>query len=155
MFKVAFRVIVGMLANMCPSDPIRASLYRFYGVNIGDDVFIGRGVMFDRVNPEQIHIGDRCTVAAHTLIMAHRDIPSPTPLKQLYPSQPMPVVIEADCVLFPGTVVAPGVRIGHHSAIASGTVIHKDVAPYSLVAGSGFRVVRQFTPEEFERAATS
>ena len=37
---------------------------------------------------------------------------------------------------------APGVRIGHHSVIATGAVVHDDVPPYSLVVGGGYRIAR-------------
>ena len=48
----------------------------------------------------------------------------------------------------PGVIITPGVRIGHHSVIATGAVVHKDVAPYSLVVGAGFRIAKQLDEGE-------
>jgi acetyltransferase-like isoleucine patch superfamily enzyme len=42
------------------------------------------------------------------------------------------------------------VTIGHHSVLATGAVIHKDVPPYSLVVGGGFRIAKALDPAELE-----
>jgi len=47
----------------------------------------------------------------------------------------------------PGVIITPGVTVGHHSVLATGAVIHKDVPPYSLVVGGGFRVAKQLDPD--------
>lgn len=51
------------------------------------------------------------------------------------------VVIEEDCWLGAGVIVIDGVRIGRGSVIAAGSVVTRDVAPYSVVAGVPGRLV--------------
>ena len=51
--------------------------------------------------------------------------------------------------IMPGVIVTPGVTIGHHSVIATGAVVHKDVPPYSLVVGGGFRIAKTLSPADF------
>jgi len=46
-----------------------------------------------------------------------------------------PVVIEDNVLIYSGAIIAPGVRIGHHAAIAAGAVVISDVAPGALVGG--------------------
>jgi acetyltransferase-like isoleucine patch superfamily enzyme len=143
------RGIIQILANICPSDSLRTSLYRLYGMKIGNDVFIGAGCMFDRLHPEFIEIGDRTAIGFRTIITAHQDIPTGTVLRRLYPEAVFPTVIENDVWIMPGVIIVPGVRVGHHSVIATGVVVHKDVRPYSVVVGPGFRIAKELSPSEF------
>ena len=134
-------------ANLCPSDSLRTSLYRRSGVTLGEDVFIGEDVLFDKLNPGLITIGDRSAIGARCIITAHQTIPTGTDLRRLYPDKAMPTVIEHDVWLMPGVIVVPGVTIGHHSVIATGAVVHKDVPPYSVVVGGGHRIVKSLEPD--------
>ena len=54
-----------------------------------------------------------------------------------------PVVIEDDIWIGANAVVLPGVTIGHHSVVAAGAVVTKDVAPHSLVAGVQAKIIKQ------------
>ena len=143
---MARRVALEKLANVCPSDSVRAELYRRFGVKVGRDVFIGEGVLFDKLYPEMIEIGDRTAIGARTIITAHQLIPTPTTLRRLYPAKQMRTVLEHDVWIMPGVIITPGVRIGHHSVIATGAVVHKSIPPFSLVVGAGCRVAKSLDP---------
>ena len=54
-----------------------------------------------------------------------------------------PIVIEDDIWIGANAVVLPGVTIGHHSVIAAGAVVTKDVPPHSLVAGVPAKIIKQ------------
>lgn len=50
------------------------------------------------------------------------------------------------------SLIMPGVTIGHGSIIAAGTVVKKDVPPYSVVAGNPGKVVKKrFNEKTIER----
>ncbi|HEU4672526.1 MAG TPA: acyltransferase [Candidatus Limnocylindrales bacterium] len=157
--RIVAIAVVFKIANLVPIDSLRASLYRLTGVDLGDDVFVGEDVLFDKLNPRGIHIGDRTAIGARTIITAHQVIPTGTDLRTLYPTKHMETVVEHDVWIMPGVIIVPGVTVGHHSVLATGAVIHKDVPPYSLVVGGGFRVAKQLDPASFEivrdRARTS
>lgn len=53
------------------------------------------------------------------------------------------VVIEDDIWIGANAVVLPGVTIGHHSVVAAGAIVTKDVPPHSLVAGVPAKVIKQ------------
>ena len=53
------------------------------------------------------------------------------------------VVIEDDIWIGANAVILPGVTIGHHSVVAAGAVVTKDVPPHSLVAGVPAKVIKQ------------
>lgn len=105
---------------------------------------------------ERVTIGENCLVAAGSIIMDCGGHPVSFPhverrIEALVDGQPnvgriAPVVIE-DCVFVgTGCIVMPGVRIGYGSVVAAGSVVTKDVAPYSVVAGNPATVVRRADP---------
>ena len=53
------------------------------------------------------------------------------------------VVIEDDIWIGANAVILPGVTIGHHTVVAAGAVVTKDVPPHSLVAGVPAKVIKQ------------
>ena len=154
MLKTLARILMQKVANFVPMDGLRTDLYRASGVRIGKGVFIGEGVLFDKIHPEYIEIGDRTAIGARTIITAHQIIPTETDLRVLYPEAYKRTVVEHDVWIMPGVIITPGVTIGHHSVLATGAVIHKDVPPYSLVVGGGFRIAKQLDPESFAIAKT-
>ena len=54
-----------------------------------------------------------------------------------------PVVIEDDIWIGANAVILPGVTIGHHTVVAAGAVVTKDVPPHSLVAGVPAKIIKQ------------
>ena len=64
--------ILERLASSVPVPSWRAKLHRMRGVNIGENVYVGYDVVFDRIHPELItvgdyaEIGDRCILSAHS-----------------------------------------------------------------------------------------
>jgi acetyltransferase-like isoleucine patch superfamily enzyme len=93
------------------------------GITIGDYVGLGPGVQI--------------------LTLSHRiDDDRATPIitrEQDY----APVVIEDNCDIGVGSIILPGVVIGTGSMIGAGSVVTRDVEPYSVVAGNPARVLRK------------
>jgi len=54
-----------------------------------------------------------------------------------------PVVVEDDCWLGINTVVMPGVTIGKGAVVGANSVVTKDVAPYTVVAGVPAREIKK------------
>lgn len=52
------------------------------------------------------------------------------------------VTIEDDCWLASNCIILAGVTVGKGSVIAAGSVVTKDVPPYSVVAGSPAVVIK-------------
>ena len=138
------------IANLVPFRRLRGSMSRATGVRLGRDVFVGEDVLFDKLNPGGITVGDHTAIGARTVITAHQVVPTQTRLSRLYPEKHIPTVIENDVWIMPGVIIVPGVTIGHHSVLATGAVIHKDVPPYSLVVGAGFRIAKTLDASAFD-----
>lgn len=55
-----------------------------------------------------------------------------------------PIVVEDNSWIGANVVVVAGVTIGKHCIVAAGSVVTKDVPPYSVVVGNPARIVKQF-----------
>lgn len=58
-----------------------------------------------------------------------------------------PIVIEDECWIGANVVVLPGVTIGKHSVIAAGSIVTKDIPPYSVAVGNPARIIKQYNLE--------
>ena len=58
-----------------------------------------------------------------------------------------PIVIEDEVWIGANVFVAAGVTIGRHSIVGGGSVVTKDVPPYSIVAGNPAKLIKQYNPE--------
>ena len=56
-----------------------------------------------------------------------------------------PVIIEDDVWIGTNAVILPGVTIGHHSVVAAGAVVTKNVPPYSVAAGIPATVIKHLS----------
>ena len=98
-----------------------------------------------------ITIGNNVHIGAHVSITAHEaehikpdDVDVWKPLDFFFD----PVVIEDHTLVCSGTVIIPGVHIGHHSMIGGGAIVINDIPPYSLAVGCPARVVRRLRDDE-------
>ncbi|MDI3327799.1 MAG: 2,3,4,5-tetrahydropyridine-2,6-dicarboxylate N-acetyltransferase [Alicyclobacillaceae bacterium] len=110
-------------------------------INIG--AVIGEGTMIDMnavVGGRGI-IGKNCHIGAGAVIAGVIEPPSAKP-----------VVIEDDVVVGANAVILEGVRVGKGSVVAAGAVVIDDVPPYTVVAGTPARVIKQI--DEKTRAKT-
>lgn len=62
--------------------------------------------------------------------------------------------IEDEAWIGANAVIVAGVTIGKHSIIAAGSIVTKDVPPYSIVAGNPAKLIKQYNPatKKWERA---
>jgi acetyltransferase-like isoleucine patch superfamily enzyme len=59
----------------------------------------------------------------------------------------MEIVVEDECWLGANVVVVPGVHIGKHSVVAAGSIVTRDVPPFSIAAGNPARLIKQYNPD--------
>jgi acetyltransferase-like isoleucine patch superfamily enzyme len=65
-------------------------------------------------------------------------------------------IVEDDVWIGHGSIILAGVRIGRGAVVAAGSVVLKDVEPYSVVAGvPAARVKERFTPDDVIRHETA
>lgn len=56
------------------------------------------------------------------------------------------ILVEDEVWIGANSVVVAGVTIGKHSVIAAGSIVTKDVPPYSVAVGNPARVIKQYNP---------
>lgn len=57
------------------------------------------------------------------------------------------ITIEDDVWIGANAVILAGVNIGQHSVIAAGSIVTRDVPPYSIVAGNPAHLIKQYNAE--------
>ena len=105
---------------------------------IGKNVYIG---FFSIINAKdcRIRIGDNCDIAPSVSINcadSHKKC-----IGLMKNIERKPIILENNVFVGTQTVIKPGAYIGHHSVVASGTVVDSvKIPPYSLVVGNPMRV---------------
>lgn len=127
MFAGIFGRLMSKLAFIAPGGgSVRPWIHRLRGVTVGKNVWISQLVYIDEIHPEGVTIGDNCTIGLRTSIITHfywgprRSKSNGT------------VTIEKNVFVGPHCVILPNVRIGEGAVIRAGTVVSRNVAPYTL-----------------------
>jgi acetyltransferase-like isoleucine patch superfamily enzyme len=108
-------------------------------LEIGDNVFINYGSSLASSN--HLKIGNDCLIGAHVMIM---DTDFHRVEDKSWDTTGVPIIIEDRVWIGNRSIVLKGVRIGHDSVVAAGSVVTHDVPPRTVVAGVPARVVRAF-----------
>ena len=124
------------LSRYTPSLPMKRWIYRrILGMKVGEHTSFALMVMVDVFFPEKIEVGENTIIGYNSTILTHEYL-----IKEYRLGQ---VRIGSNVMIGANTTVLPGVTIGDHAVIGAGSVVHKDVAPYSFVAGNPLRVIRE------------
>ncbi len=101
-------------------------------INIGS--VIGEGTMIDMnvVLGGRATVGKNCHIGAGTVLAGVIEPPSAKP-----------VVVEDDVVIGANAVVLEGVTVGKGAVVAAGAIVIDDVPPYTVVAGTPARVIKE------------
>jgi 2,3,4,5-tetrahydropyridine-2,6-dicarboxylate N-succinyltransferase len=131
--------ITGLNARIEPGAIIRE------GVLIGDQavVLMGAVVNIGAQIGERSMIDMNAVVGARVVIGKDVHIGAGAVIAGvLEPPSATPVIVEDNVLIGANAVVLEGVRIGHHSVVAAGSVVTTDVPPNSVAAGSPARIVK-------------
>lgn len=101
-------------------------------INIG--AVVGEGTMIDMnvVLGGRATVGNNCHIGAGSVLAGVIEPPSASP-----------VIVEDDVVVGANAVLLEGVRVGKGAVVAAGAVVVDDVPPYTVVAGTPARVIKQ------------
>ena len=131
--------------------------------HVGKNVNIERGAQFGW----DLSIGDNSGVGVNALLSPHVTIGNDVmmgpdcmmftsnhgmdrtdvPMWRQKSSEARPIVIGNDVWIGARVIILPGVRVGDGSVIGAGSIVTKDVPPYSIVGGNPARLLRKRIPE--------
>ena len=121
------------------------SYFSYETIEIGDDVYIGPRANF--VGIKGIKIGNKVMFGPDVSIIGGDH--NTTQLgKFMYdvhdklPENDLPVVIEDDVWVGACAIILKGVTLGTGSIVAAGSLVLKDIPPYSVVAGVPANVIK-------------
>lgn len=132
--------------------PLQVDYGKF--VTFGKNVYANFNLVILDICP--VHIGDNVFMGPNVSIMTPMHPYLPQERRQrtrengdMYDYEyGKPIEIGADCWLAANVTVIGGVRIGEGCIIGAGSVVTKDIPPYSLAAGNPCRVIRSITKED-------
>ncbi len=113
-------------------------------VHIGNNSRIGIGNVV--IGP--VHIGDNVILAQNIVLsgLNHGYTDVITPI-YLQPVTTALITVENDCWIGANAVITAGVTIGKHSVVAGGSVVTKDIPPYSVAVGNPARIIKKYNFE--------
>ena len=122
------------MAYFCPLNSWRIWMHRHRGCHIGKGVYIAQQCLLDNAYPELIFIEDYAIVAQGVTLLAHTSMRSC--FYGLISNQAAPVVIGNHADIAINATILPGVNIGEYAIVSAGSVVQKNVKPYTIVQGN-------------------
>lgn len=138
------KVTIGSGAMIRPSG--------YYSGDIGDGLVVGDNTSIGPLNyigcSGFIRIGSNVMMGPRVSLYAenHNFADTARPMKFQGVTRET-ITIEDDCWLGSHSVVLAGVAIGRGSIVAAGSVVTKNVPPFSIVAGAPARILRSRLPQ--------
>jgi acetyltransferase-like isoleucine patch superfamily enzyme len=111
-----------------------------YNIDIGDDVFIGRGTIID--SKMGVRIGKNTFIAPYGFITDthHIFVDARQPIRE-QGCEYRAVEIGEDVWVGTHVVILPGVKVGKGSVIGANSTVTRDIPPDVVAAGSPARVI--------------
>lgn len=130
-FKYGGRIHIGDNCYIGHQTHIRSA----ENIKIGNNVLISHGCnIIDTNSHEENHL-ERAQTYLDILVQGHP--------KENYNVSTRPIIIEDYVWLSYNVSVLKGVRIGKGAIIAAGSIVTKDVPPFTLVAGNPAKVIKK------------
>ena len=155
-----------MTAFLSVSDDVKlgkgvklSKFINLYGCEVGDDTKIGAFVEIQK----NAKVGKRCKISSHTFICEGVTIEdnvfvghSVTFTNDSYPRAATPegelqteqdwhvenTLIKRGASVGSGATILPNITVGEHAIVGAGSVVTKDVAAHSIVAGNPAKLIR-------------
>ncbi|CAI4215082.1 unnamed protein product [Parascedosporium putredinis] len=112
-----------------------------YNISIGQNVVIGRNCTI--TDTCEVKIGDNCHIGPNVSIYT-TSLPI-DPKRRMGSKGPQlgkPVTIEPDCWIGGGAIILPGRTIGKGSTVGAGSIVTRDVPPFTVVVGNPAKVIK-------------
>lgn len=146
--KNRYRYMIKQKNMIDPAETKRPKYWKRAGVDAKGIFRVGYGVYFDASNAEHIHIEDGVWIAAECLLLCHKRNLGDYKVGDDYNETPYKIkeiVLKKGCCIGMRSLIMPGVTVGEGAIIGAGSVVVKDVPPYTIVTGNPAKVVKEFS----------
>ncbi len=121
-------------------------LFRFVGLKIGNDVQISQYTRVDGLLPNLVIFEDHTAVGVSSNLITHTFIDRGELRAFLYG----PIKICKYARIGANVTITPGVTIGEGAVVAAGSLVNKDVPPYTLYGGVPAKLIKEIDPETYQ-----
>ena len=143
MFRSILKKLIKAIIPLIPFLQIRITLLKLIGYKIGKDVYIPPDFKISDLKNrrENVVLGDRVSIGPSVLFVTDSS-PNNSKLIKIFPLISGTIIIEDDAWLGANVIILPNVRIGKCSVIGTGSVVTKDIPPYSIAVGIPAKVIK-------------
>lgn len=139
-------------AKLVPGYKLRIALFRACGYKIGNEVYIADDLIIsenlDATN--NLIIEDRVSIGPRVTLLTSSD-PNFSKIWDLVKIQRGKIVIKHDAWIGAGAIIMPDVTIGEGAVVGAGSVVTKDVDPYTVVAGVPAKILKKLDFKKLEK----
>jgi acetyltransferase-like isoleucine patch superfamily enzyme len=126
-FEFILKLIINGFCTILPASGFKNFFYRLLGMNIGKEVSISSGVIFDMGYPRLISIGDGAVIGTGVKILTHETTINNIRLGRVH--------IGKKALIGVRSIIRSGVTIGDKAIIGMGSFVNKDVLKKEFVGG--------------------
>lgn len=146
---------VKFLASYYPDARVRKRYLELLGVKFGENSFANTGFMAipNNNSKKKIFIGKNVSIAPNVVCVCESNANNGVEINSYdYVSKKItkeePIYIEDEVWIGANVTILPGIKIGRCSVIGAGSVVTKDVEPYSIYAGVPAKKIRDIRDGE-------
>jgi maltose O-acetyltransferase len=114
-------------------------------VTVGENTFIGHETII-MGGESAIYIGKNCDISSRVSIVSGTHKIDMKNVRSAGEGTGKDIIIEDGVWIGFGAIILPGARIGFKSIIGAGTIVSKEIPPYSIAAGNPCKIIREYDP---------
>jgi acetyltransferase-like isoleucine patch superfamily enzyme len=137
-----------LLAKGSPHYKLRRWGLFLCGFEIGKKVYVGEDFLVVHLISERschLIIGDRVAIGPRVTAILSSDA-NWSRLMDQFEYIKSTIILEEDCWIGAGVILLPGVSIGKGAVVGAGSIVTKDVPPFTVVAGNPAKEVKKLNP---------
>ena len=128
-----------------PYSKVRVWAFRRLGHKCGENVYFPSDVVISQVfvrSRSCLTLGNRVSIGPRVTFILD-SAPNFSQIRSLLTPKVPEIIVEDDAWIGANSVILSGVRIGRDAVIGAGSVVTKDVEPFTIVAGNPARVIKR------------
>lgn len=134
-FRIWYNGAIMELCRLLSHSFIKTILLKMMGVNIGKNVYIGKGVVFDHIYGDKVIVEDNVKIEDYTYLDCHEYTISQTIFGR--------ISIKKGVHLKHHSYVRPGTIIGENTTIEPRSFAQKNVPPNVVVKGLSGKIIKK------------